>query len=800
MRRAIRSLWKTKTFSLVAIVTLAIGIGATTAVFSIVDAVLLKPLPFAAADRVMTLAGTNVKRAINGAPFSHPEFLELTSRDQLFSGLAAFTSDRFNVTGVDRPEQLPGARVSAGFFAVLGVDPAVGRHFTKAEDTPGGSAAAIIGRRYWMQQFNGAPSAVGTTLTLNGSPYTIVGALGIDLPPPFDDVDVWTTRVDEMSSLTRQQVRGGLGYLSAVGRLKPGVSIAQAQAEVDAIARAYARANPTNTDADPDASLHLTPIHDRTVGDSTPALMVMVAAVGLVLLIACANVATLLLVRGTARAHETAVRLALGASRADLLRWLCGESLAIALAGGVGGVFIASWGVAVASAALSGLPRGSQIAVDGRVLIFSLGVSMATGLLVGLAPALRAMRQPAGDALKLAGRGSVGHQRAGGRLLVVGEVALSLMLLVGAGLLIQSFARLLRVELGFEPRGLVTMRISLPTSKYSDPAAMRSFLARVMTTIDGTPGVASAAAAMALPPTLTVMAPYLSADQPVVGIGERPVGQWSGVTPTYFSTMGISVVAGRTFTERDDEQAPLVCVISRGLAKRQWPNGDAIGKKLLVGKAAGFAEVVGIVSDVKNNGVSSEPMVAMYTPYAQRPWPAMQLVVRAAGGDPLSLVGAVRAAVAEADRDQPISQVETMEAALSDSIASARLTTALLASFALVALVMAAAGLYGVVAYSVEQRTREIGVRVALGANPRAVLRLIAAEGVRLTAGGIAAGTAAAVLVSRAMSGLLFGVSAVDPFTYLAVVILFAIVAGVACFVPARRALRVDPLTALRAD
>jgi putative ABC transport system permease protein len=344
------------------------------------------------------------------------------------------------------------------------------------------------------------------------------------------------------------------------------------------------------------------------------------------------------------------------------------------------------------------------------------------------------------------------------------------------------------------------MRISLPTSKYSDPAAMRSFLARVMTTIDGTPGVASAAAAMALPPTLTVMAPYLSADQPVVGIGERPVGQWSGVTPTYFSTMGISVVAGRTFTERDDEQAPLVCVISRGLAKRQWPNGDAIGKKLLVGKAAGFAEVVGIVSDVKNNGVSSEPMVAMYTPYAQRPWPAMQLVVRAAGGDPLSLVGAVRAAVAEADRDQPISQVETMEAALSDSIASARLTTALLASFALVALVMAAAGLYGVVAYSVEQRTREIGVRVALGANPRAVLRLIAAEGVRLTAGGIAAGTAAAVLVSRAMSGLLFGVSAVDPFTYLAVVILFAIVAGVACFVPARRALRVDPLTALRAD
>jgi putative ABC transport system permease protein len=799
MRQALRSLARAKTFSLVAIATLAVGIGATTAVFSVVDAVLLKPLPFVSADRIVTLARANAKRGLTDGPFSYPAFVEIAARDRMFSGLAAYTTDRFNVSGVERPEQLSGARVSAALFDVLGIVPALGRGFAAGDDEPGAAAVAILGRRYWTRRFSAAPAAVGGTVTLNGAPYQVVGVLGLDLPPPFDDVDVWTTHVDEMSSLTPRQVAGGLGYLSAIARLAPGVALEQAQAEADAIEHAYARANPTNTDADPDASLHLAPIRNRTVGDATSPILVLAAAVGLVLLVACANVANLLLVRATARSQETAIRLALGAGRADVIRWLTAESLVLAVAGGIGGVLIAQWSVALASTALTGLPRGSQIAIDARVLLFSLAVSLGAGVVFGLVPATRAMRQPAIEALK-GNRRTTSHRSAAARALIVGEVALSLMLLVGAGLLLQGFVRLTAVPLGFAPDGLVTMQVSLPMPRYADPAVMRAFVDRVMGRIERTPGVASAAASMALPPTIVVMAPYLRADQPAVGIGERPVGQWSAITPRYFRTLGVPIVEGRAFTDRDTEDAPLVCIVSRGLARRAWPNESAIGRKLLVGRAAGFAEVVGVAGDVKNNGLANEPMPAMYTPYPQRPWPSLRLAVRAAGGDPLALAAPIRAAVFEADRDQPVTNVETMAARLSDSVASARLIVQLIGAFAAIALVMAAAGLYGVIAYTVEQRTREIGVRMALGADPRAVLRLVVFEGARLTAVGIAAGTIAAAVVSRTMRGLLFGVSPADPMIYAGVVALFAVVAAAACLLPARRALRVDPLMAIRAE
>jgi predicted permease len=359
---------------------------------------------------------------------------------------------------------------------------------------------------------------------------------------------------------------------------------------------------------------------------------------------------------------------------------------------------------------------------------------------------------------------------------------------------------LTRVPVGFRPDGLLTMRVSLPTSTYGDPAAMRSFMTRLMPRLEATPGVARAAAAMALPPTITTMAPYLPGDQPITAIGERQVGQWSAVTPGYFATMGIPLVAGRAFTERDDEQSRLVVVISQGLARRAWPNASPIGKTLLVGRFPGFAEVIGVAGDVKNNGLAREPMAAMYTPYSQRPWPAMQFAVRAAAGDPLALANSVRAAVLAADRDLPITRVETMDAALSDSIATERLTTRLLSAFAMVALVMAASGLYGVIAYTVAQRTREIGVRVALGAEPRSVVRLVAAEGLRLTAMGMIVGTAAAFVASRALRGLLFDISPADPVTYSAVLLVFGATACAALVVPARRALSVDPLTALRAE
>jgi putative ABC transport system permease protein len=800
MRYAIRSLLKAREFTLVAVAIIAIGIGANTAVFSIVDAALLRPLPFTDSGRLFILARSNPKRAMVDGPFSYPAFVELAARDSMLSGLAAITPERFNATDGDRPEQLPGARVSASFFDVLGVHAALGRTFTPAEDKTGAPQSAVIGRQYWTRRFGGRPSAIGSTLTLNGVPYAVVGALGIDLPPPFDDVDVWAPRVDEITGFPRSLIDGGLVYLTAVARIAPGAGVGQAQSEVDAIAHAYARANPTNTDADPDASLRLTPIRERTVGGVRSPLLLLMGAVGLVLLIACANVANLLLVRATARSHEAAVRLALGASRWDLTRWMCCESLVLSLTGGVLGVLLAFWCVGLAGSALRGLPRGSEIALDSRVLAFSLVVSMAAGLIFGLIPSSLAARQSPADALKAGGRGATASRRGTRNALVIAEVALSLMLLVGAGLLLQSFMRLTRVPVGFKADGLLTFRVSLPTSTYADPAAMRSFIARLMPKLAATPGVARAAASMALPPAITTMAPYVTGDQPLVAIGERPVGQWSAVTPDYFATLGIPIVAGRAIAAADTEQSPLVVVISQGLARRAWPNVSPIGRKILVGRFPGFAEVIGIAGDVKNNGLAGEPMAAMYTPYPQRPWPAMQFVVRSAGGDPLALANTVRAAMQEVDRELPITRVETMDAALADAVSTERLMTWLLLAFAGIALVMAAAGLYGVIAYTVAQRTQEIGVRVALGADPRAVVRLVAAEGIRLTAAGMIAGTLAAAVVSRAMRGMLFDVSPADPITYGAVLAIFAATACAALIVPARRALRVDPLTALRAE
>ncbi len=800
MRYAIRSLLKAPEFTLVAIAIVAIGIGANTAVFSIVDAALLRPLPFRDPGRLFILSGSNPQRALADRPFSYPAFKELATRDSMLSGLAAIANERFNATDGDRPEQLPGARVSASFFDVLGVHAALGRTFTPAEDKAGAPAVAVVGRRYWVRRFGGRADAIGATLTLNGAPYAVVGTLGFDLPSPFDDVDVWAPRVDEVTGFPRNLIDGGLGYLTAVARVAPEVRVEQAQSEVDAIAHAYARANPTNTDADPAASLRLAPIRERTVGSVRSPLLVLMGAVGLVLLIACANVANLLLVRATARSREAAVRLALGASRWDLTRWMCSESLLLSMTGGLLGVLLAFWSVDLAAAALRGLPRGSEVAVDGRVLAFSLAVSIGAGLIFGLIPASLAARQSPVDALKGGGRGATASRRGPRNALVIVEVALSLMLLVGAGLLLQSFVRLSRVPVGFQADNLLTFRVSLPTSTYADASDMRSFIARLMPKLAAIPGVAGAAASMALPPAITTMAPYVTGDQPLVAIGERPVGQWSAVTSGYFATMGIPIVAGRAIAAADTERSPLVVVISQGLARRAWPDQSPIGRKILVGRFPGFAEVIGVAGDVKNNGLARQPMVEMYTPYPQRPWPAMQFAVRSRSGDPTALVNGVRAAMLEVDRGLPITRVETMAASLADSITTEQLMTWLLSAFAVVALIMAAAGLYGVIAYTVTQRTQEIGVRMALGADPGAVVRLIAAEGIRLTAAGLVTGTVAAVIVSGAMRSLLFEVSPADPTTYAVVLAMFAATACVALIVPSRRALRVDPLIALRAE
>jgi predicted permease len=649
IRQAFRSLARARGFTGIAIAIVAVGIAVNTIVFSAIDAVLLRPLPFRDESRLFILGKSNPRRAIREGPFSYPSFVELQARDRMFDGLAALTRESFNWSRPDRPEQLPGARVSASFFDVLALDVAVGRRFVASDDVPGGLPSVVLGRGFWMREFNGSPRVLGTSLLLNGGPHRIVGAIGIELPPPFDGVDVWSTRVDEITGFTPPLIRGGLGYLTAVGRLRSDVSRRQAQAEVDTIARGYAQANPTNTDADPDASLALVPLRERAAADFRAPLVVLTAAVAVVLLIACANVANLVLVRGTARANEAAIRVALGASRVHLLRWMMSETVLLALAGGALGVLLAFWGIAAVGTALGRLPRSAAIAVDVHVLLFSSAATLMTMLLFGLVPSFLLVRRSTVDALRGAGRVSSPSRRSVGRALVVVEMALSLILLVAAALLLQSFARLTRVHVGFNAGGLVTMRLSLPTPKYSEPAAMRSLADRLVNRLNAAAGVGAAAVAASVPPDVTTMAPYIQGDAPLVGIGERPVGQWTAISPSYFATLGVSLLSGRPLSERDDERAPLVVVVSKGLADRAWPGQSAIGKKLLVGRFPGFADVVGVVGDVKNAGLMAAPLPEMYTPYAQRPWPSFGLVVRTERG--LQIVNQVRTVLAEIDPD-----------------------------------------------------------------------------------------------------------------------------------------------------
>jgi len=799
--QAVRSLWKSRGFAAIAIATIALGIGADTAVFSVVDAVLLRPLPFRDADRVVTLTHANPKRSMRDATIAFAAYEDLAARGHMFTSVSAYTYDSFNLTGGSAPpEQLPGVRVTGRFFDVLGVPMAVGPGFSEADDAPARPAVVVLARRFWSSRFAMKSDVVGASLTLNGIPHAIVGALGIDLPPPFDNVDVWATHVDAINGFTKQQIAAGLGYLWGIARLPPGVLIDQIQPEADAISRSYARANPTNTDADPDGELRMVPIRERTIGSTRTPLVMLTAAVGLVLLIACANVANLLLVRATARSHETAVRAALGAGRLDLVRWLGVESAALAVGGGVAGTLLALWLVDLASAVLRELPRGSDVNVNATALAFSVGATVVAGLLFGVTPALRASRQEPVDALRAGGRAASPQPGRLGAALVVVEVALSLVLLVGAGLLMRAFIKLAQAPIGFRSDGLVAMSVSLPTAKYGDGDRMRQFMRRLVPAVEAAPGVASAAGSMSLPPFVNVVAPYLTADGPELPFAQRPFAAWSGITPTYFRTMGIPLLAGRAFSEADDERAPLVVVVSDALARTAWPNASPVGRRVLVGRFPGFAEVVGVVGDVKNAGLGQPSQPQVYTPYPQRPWPTMGLAVRVKAGDPLGVVNSVRAAVRSVDRDMPVTQVETIADSLSGSVATARFTATLLALFACAALAIAATGLYGVIAQSVEQRTREVGIRVALGADARSVLAIVAGDGLRLVLAGMAIGLVAAVVAIRTVQGMVVDVSPFDPITYASVLVVFAATAAAASIVPVRRALAVDPIIALRAE
>ena len=798
LRYGLRVMWKNPGFTAVAVMALALGVGVNTAVFSVANAVLLRPLPYAEPERLVILSQSTP--TARQAGFSVADFLDFREQAGSFEHCAAFYTEMVNFGGgAQGTRQVPFSFVTSDFFDTLGVRPALGRNFTPEEDRPGAPQVVIISQRVWREQFGADPRVVGQRVTLDGRPFEVAGVA----PEGFhfyENVELWLP----LGQWTKKWERSSHYSLSAVARLKDGVTFEQAEAEVETIAARLSQQYP-ETNAQMGASL--TPIYEDTVGGVRPAFRVLILAVGFVLLIACVNVANLLLARATAREREIAVRSALGASRWRIARQLLTESVLLALVGGGLGVLLAVWGVDLVTAAggadIPRLAEPGALGLDRNVLGFSLLISLVAGLGFGLAPALQATRAELVTALKEGGRGS-GASR-GRRLrdaLVVGEVAMTLVLLVGAGLLVKSLVRLRGVSLGYNPEHVLTVGVSLPRATYKTDADVARFGQSAVESARTLPGVEHLAASYPLPVYGMAWGMFYSVEgEPPPEPGKFPLVQTAAVGPGFFPTMQIPLTQGREFTDADTADSEPVVIVDETLARRHWPGENPVGKRLTV-KDDRPRTVVGLAGAVRNFGLADAPHPQIYIPHAQQladssPMPFVYLSLRTKG-DPEALASAVKARVESVDRDAAISAIRPMDELLDRQVARERFAVLLMEIFAGLALALAAVGLYGVISYSVTQRTQEIGVRMALGAQTRDILRMIVGQGVALTLAGIGVGIAGAFALTRLMSGMLYGVEAHDPLTFASVAALVAAVALLASYVPARRATKVDPMVALR--
>ncbi|HKR11321.1 MAG TPA: ABC transporter permease [Pyrinomonadaceae bacterium] len=806
IKYGLRMLLKRPGFSLVAVFTLALGIGANTAIFSVVNATLLRPLPFKDPEQVVMVWGYLPKMAqtADKLPNSLANYVNLKAQSQSFEQLAAFRSWSWQLTGDGDPERVSGARVSADFFAAVGAGPTLGRVFTAEEDRPNTAPVAVISHGLWQRHFGGDRNVVGKSIMLTGQSTMIVGVMpegfrfpgGANMIPGLQFAlqnDIWMP----LAITDEERQRHGNLNIAVIGRLKSGVSALQGETELRALQQDLPLGKVGFT-------LNVLPLHQQMVGAIRKPLLVLLATVALVLLIACANIANLLLARATSRQKEIAIRAALGAGRWRIVGQLLTESLLLSLAGGAIGLLLAVWGNSLLISLIPrDVPRIDNAGVDANILLFTFGISVVTGLIFGLVPALQASRFDLNKSLKDGTRGmtaGAGQNRLRS-LLVVSEVAMALVLLVGAALLMKSFTRLLHVEPGFNPDNVLTMELQLADlepSRYAREEERAAFFQRLMDRLKAMPGVENAGGVLSLPLSgafeSTDLIPEGQASLPDA---QRPEADYTIVTPTYFETLQIPLLRGRHFNAQDKKDTPGVIVVNNVLAQVLWPGQEPIGKRFRVGFEEQQREVIGVVGSIKQTTLDAEVRPAMYMPHQQSPNSGMTVLVRTKG-EPLSMAVAVREEVRAVDKDVPVTQVQTMEKVLGASVAQPRFSMLLVGLFATLALVLSAVGIYGVMAYSVSRRAHEIGVRMALGAGAGQVLKLVLKDGMTLALAGIGIGLLGAFALTRLMASLLFEVSAKDPATFAGVAVFLGVVAFIACYIPARRATKVDPLIALR--